>query len=172
MNSDNWILKINLVGVPHSLAMDLTHLVNPNRNSICSVLDTIGVDVNTENIRVDNEIVRMIFCNVNADNKYRELRQAYYQGAFAAVFFFLKDDLEALNKIRDLHTEFTLSSSEDSQRALVGIVDETNGNKKSQAEDLAKILGIPYYEMKNTDNIGFNEMITELVSIHIDSLKS
>lgn len=114
-------------------------------------LPTLGVDITTKMIQVNNACVKLIIVDTAGQEFFGKLRPSYYRGASACSLFFDKSDLKTFESIPDWLAEFRKHIPDMSiPIALVGIITNSEHVTSEEGQKLAKKYKMNYYETKPT----------------------
>lgn len=70
-------------------------------------LPTLGVDITTKKVEVDNKTVKLILVDTAGQEFFGKLRPNYYKGASGALIFFNRSDILSFEKSKSLVSEFS-----------------------------------------------------------------
>jgi small GTP-binding protein len=76
-------------------------------------LPTLGVDVTTRSIQVDNALVKLILVVTTGRKFFGKLRPSYYRGASACIIFFTLNDRNSFNDVPNWLKEFRSKVSDE-----------------------------------------------------------
>jgi small GTP-binding protein len=114
-------------------------------------LPTLGVDITTKKIKVDNNQIKLILVDTAGQEFFGKLRPSYYRGASACSVFFDKSDLKSFKSVPDWLAEFRKHIPDVSiPIALVGIITNSEHVTTEDGQKLAKRLDMSYYEVQTT----------------------
>ncbi len=105
-NSNNeYLLKICAVGSSHTGKTKIIRHFTENKFTI-NYLPTLGVDISTKTIQVDNKTVKLILVDTAGQEFFGKLRPSYYRGASACMIFFSLNDRLSFDSVPDWLKEF------------------------------------------------------------------
>jgi small GTP-binding protein len=147
---DEYLLKICVIG---SGGVKKTSLIRSFAEGKFETdyLPTLGVDITTKKIQVNNNTVKLILVDTAGQEFFGKLRPSYYRGASACSLFFNKSDPETFRSIPDWLAEFRRNIPDESiPIALVGIINNSEHVTTKEGKKLAKKYNLNYYEAKST----------------------
>ena len=161
---EEYLLKICLVGHPSELKTKLIRsFVEGKWTQNRFPTPTLGVDITTKQIKVDDSNVKLILVDTAGQEFFGKLRPSYYRGASAAIITFNKGDRETFNAIRGWYKEFRRHIPSSSVPiALVGIITESEEVTTDEGQNLAKEHRSSYYETDVTDIETITTVVKEL----------
>ncbi|MFX1282319.1 MAG: Rab family GTPase [Promethearchaeota archaeon] len=146
---DEYLLKICAIG---SGSVGKTSLIRrfAEGKFTTNYLPTLGVDITTKQIQVDNNNVKLILVDTAGQEFFGKLRPSYYRGASACLIMFALDEKSSFEAIPDWLAEFRKHIPE------VSVPIALAGNKKDleekrqvstvEANTLASTYNMTYYE--------------------------
>ncbi|MFX0052412.1 MAG: hypothetical protein ACFE8U_14095, partial [Candidatus Hermodarchaeota archaeon] len=136
-------------------------------------LPTLGVDIATKRIRIDNNQIKLII----VDTAYQELfgdnlRKSYYEGASACIIFFEKHNDDSFATVPDF-IEDIREVSMDIPIVLVGIITEAPEKVPyAYARKYALYWGLDLYTIKSSDNLFFEDILINAVKLYFQKISS
>ncbi len=123
-------------------------------------LPTLGVDITTKKIPLDNYQVKLILVDAAGYEFFGKLRPSYYRGASAFLIAFDKTDRKSLDVVPEWEAEFKKYVQPDVLIALVGIIAKQYMHREpevvistEEGQALADKLGFTYFECDFTTTI-------------------
>ncbi|MFX1286559.1 MAG: Rab family GTPase [Promethearchaeota archaeon] len=127
-------------------------------------LPTLGVDIITKQIKVNNNEVNLILVDTIGQEFFDKLRPSYFRGASAAIITFEKVDQNSFHAVRDWYRELKKHHPQAAfPIALVGFITNSETIMKGEGMALAEELGLSYYEIKPTDKETIETILHDLV---------
>ncbi|MFW9780070.1 MAG: Rab family GTPase [Candidatus Heimdallarchaeota archaeon] len=148
MQENEYLLKICAIG---SGSVGKTSLIRrfAEGKFEANYLPTLGVDITTKKIQVDNNSVKLILVDTAGQEFFGKLRPSYYRGASACLIMFALDDRKTFDAIPDWLAEFRKHIPDPSiPVALAGNKKDLPDRKISMedAVEVAKTHEMVYYE--------------------------
>ncbi|MHA2202992.1 MAG: Rab family GTPase, partial [Candidatus Hodarchaeales archaeon] len=170
---DEYLIKLVFIG---SLTDIRTKIIRNYADGVDNVnrLPILGVDVCTKTIQVRNNLVKLICVNTAEEESFRKVRGNYYRGACGAFITFDKADQKSFELVKNYYNEFKENTNLkyelrekkgtfiDVPVVLLGLIGDSEVLTREEGQNLAKELGIRYYEMRETNEQGFSELIFSL----------
>ncbi|MFX0087749.1 MAG: Rab family GTPase [Candidatus Hodarchaeota archaeon] len=105
-NSKNeYLLKICAIGSSNTGKSKIIRYFTEGKFTT-NYLPTLGVDITTKTIKVDNNKVKLILVDTAGQEFFGKLRPSYYRGASACVIFFSLNDRSTFDSVPDWLKEF------------------------------------------------------------------
>ncbi len=147
-NTNEYLLKICAIGSGSVGKTSLIRRFAENKFET-NYLPTLGVDITTKKIEVNNSQVKLILVDTAGQEFFGKLRPSYYRGATACLIMFALTDEKSFEAIPKWLTEFTKYIPPTVPIALAGnkndLVDERVVSEKD-ARKVADELNMSYYE--------------------------
>lgn len=122
-------------------------------------LPTLGVDITTKKIQVDNNKIKLILVDTTGQEFFGKLRPSYYRGASAIIILFDKGDKSSFYAVKSWCDEFRKHIPDQSVPiSLVGFNTNVEEITTKKAIKLAKELEAEYYELKGDFKVRGNEI--------------
>ena len=146
--ADFWVLKICSAG---SYQVGKTSLIRrfAEGKFIHDYLPTIGVDITTKRITVDNHQVKLVLVDTAGEEYFGKIRKTYFEGAFACIIVY---DVTRYDTFEDMDRWISDFRSVAGEEAVLSII----GNKidledlrcvtHNQGKKFADRYGVPFYE--------------------------
>lgn len=127
-------------------------------------LPTIGVDFKIKNVNVYDKSIKLNIWDTAGQDRFKTITQAYYKGANGIVVVFDITDRITFDHVQNWFQEIKKNAGEGVVRVLVGNkadLQDSRAVQKSEAEELAKSLGVFYIETsaktgENVDSVFIN----------------
>jgi len=171
MSSNEYLFKICAIGSPNMPKTSLIRRYAENKFDK-NYLPTLGVDITTKKIRIDNYNVKLILVDTAGQEFFGKLRPSYYRGASACMIFFLIEDKLSISAIPNWIAEFRkYISSKDIPIMLLGIKNYPQKTQKfPKLSNRKTILGkklelnpVLNFILKTRSNFRFKEIKTQKV---------
>ena len=105
MIRNEYLLKICAIGPPDTAKTRVIRQFAEGKFTT-NYLPTLGVDITTKKIEVDNNKVKLILVDTAGQEFFGKLRPSYYRGASACTIFFSLNDRKTFDTITNWLTEF------------------------------------------------------------------
>jgi len=105
MIRNEYLLKICAIGPPDTAKTRVIRQFAEGK-FIINYLPTLGVDITTKKIEVDNNKVKLILVDTAGQEFFGKLRPSHYRGASACTIFFSLNDRNTFDTIPNWLTEF------------------------------------------------------------------
>ncbi|MFX1282440.1 MAG: Rab family GTPase [Promethearchaeota archaeon] len=173
-SKDGWILKICSAG---SYGVGKTSLIRryaENKFS-SSYTPTIGVDITTKRITVDNQRIKLLLVDTAGQEYFGNLRKTYFQGAFACMCCY---DITNKDSFKDLDRWIADFRGVVGREAIIAIIGNKTDLKElrnvttQEGRNYANQYGVPFYEV--SAKIGGETIpgiYKDLVLQYLESLK-
>ena len=148
---DRFIVKICITGSDWKLNQTI------GRMSAENVFDddpspTIGVDITTKKMIVDNNEVKLILNNLPGQEVFGRPRRRYYEGSIGCVIIFNKNNNWAsFDAVPQRHQDYQKDQGTDKPVVILGVTTDSEEITTEEGERLAKTLKCLYFETALTD---------------------
>lgn len=147
--TDEYVLKICAIGSGNVGKTSLIRRFAEGKFTM-NYLPTLGVDITTKHLTVDNNLVKLILVDTAGQEFFGKLRPSYYRGASACLIIFALNEKSTFESIPDWLAEFRKHIPQPSVPIALA------GNKKDLVEQrqvtteeaytLSKAKDMTYYE--------------------------
>lgn len=145
---NSWVLKICSAG---SYQVGKTSLIRRYAEGkfIHDYLPTIGVDITTKRINVDNHQVKLVLVDTAGEEYFGRIRKTYFEGAFGCIIVF---DITRYDTFEDLErwiSDFRSVAGEEAALAVIGNkvdLEDLRCVTYDQGKKVADQYGVPFYE--------------------------
>jgi len=128
-----------------------------------SYITTIGVDFKIRTIEVDGKKIKLQIWDTAGQERFRTITATYYRGAHGVIVVYDVTDPQTFVSIKKWLLEIQ-NHCDEVPRVLVGnkldspnrVVTESDAQTFASAQDIA------YFETSAKDNVGVEEMFTEI----------
>ncbi|PWI46446.1 hypothetical protein CEE45_16840 [Candidatus Heimdallarchaeota archaeon B3_Heim] len=148
-NDDKYLMKICCIGSVSDLKTEFIRRFAMDKYDV-NYLPTLGVDVTTKKIDIDNEQVKLILVDTAGHEVFSKKRPSYYRGASAFIIFFDKGDQQSFKAILQWKKEFHEHVLDPTPHAIVGFQAETEEVSTEEAKRLVEQLKSTYFECNPT----------------------
>ena len=158
-------LSLNLIG---DTGVGKKSFLNCYFKRESNFLATIGIDKEVKNIKIDNQKYKLTLWNTDVSSRIRTLSKKLYTNNDGILFFFditneltfelvlnwIKDIKNGLNNKNDAKLIYLIGNKIDvPERAI----------KKEKIEEIAKSLGIKYFEISCKINMNIQEVMARII---------
>ncbi|MHA2238845.1 MAG: Rab family GTPase [Candidatus Hodarchaeales archaeon] len=143
--NDEYLLKICGIGHGNGLKTAFIQRFTENIFDV-NYLPTLGVDITTKRISIDEMPVMIILVDIAGEEEFRKDRPSLYRGASALIIFFIKGDRQSFNNVVEWEKEFKNRISAPVPIAIVGFQAEEEEVTTEEADNLAEQLNSTYFE--------------------------
>lgn len=158
--SDEELLKICVMGSTEFKTSFIRRFAEGKVTT--NYLPTLGVDITTKQIQIDNYNVKLIVVDTIGQELDSRLRPSYYRGAAAFIIIFDKGDRDSFNAVNEWYKEFRKHIPHPSVPvALVGIITKSEDVTSDEGQNLADALNTLYYEIPHSGK-GFEQIFHDL----------
>ncbi len=158
---DQYLMKICII-LPNELRTSfITRFTE--RQFTTDYFPSIGVDITTKQIKVDNTHVKLILVVTTGEEFSGKLRASFFKGGSAVIIFFDKGDRQSFDVIEDWIKEFRKNFPK--QRVpigFVGFITDTEEITTNEGEGLVKQINMKYYETTPKDNKKVEHIMIDL----------
>ncbi len=143
--NNEYLLKICAIG---SKSADKTALIRryTENKFDTNYLPTLGVDISTKRIEIDNNPVKLIVVDTAGQEFFGKLRPSYYRGASACTIIFNQNDRNSFDDVLNWWKEFNKYISANVPLALIGLTSDSKEVSSKEGECLADFLNCGYFE--------------------------
>lgn len=129
-----------------------------------SHIATIGLDFKTKTIEIDNKKLEMQIWDTAGTEKFRVITKTYYQRCSGIVIAYDCSDQKSFDNVTKWIEQIRTNVEDDIPKVLIACKVDRPDRKisKSDGENLAKTLGIQYFETSAKVNIGIEETFNHL----------
>ena len=172
-SKNEYLLKICAIG---SGSVGKTSLIRrfAEGKFTTNYLPTLGVDITTKKIHVNDSSVKLILVNTAGQEFFGKLRPSYYRGASACLIMFALNEKSSYDSIPDWLAEFRKHIPDSNVPiALAGNKKDLEDQRqvsKEEAETLAKANNMTYHE--TSAMLGGDEIDEIFESLTRDALAS
>ncbi len=159
--SNEYLLKICAVGSGKVGKTALIRKFAENKFDT-NYLPTLGVDITTKKIQVDDTQVKLILVDTAGQEFFGKLRPSYYRGASAVSIFFNRGDRLSFHAVTNWLNEFRKYVQPAVPLALVGITFGSDLVSSEEGKELAKTLNGRYFECPSTNGPYIHEVFESL----------
>ena len=133
-------------------------------------LSTIGIDKEIKHVRVGNDNYKMTLWDTAGQERFKCLPKKYYQNADGVLLLFDVTNEETFNNVTNWMKDVKENSNKDGKESDIALY--LIGNKidkpgrvvdKEKAEEMAKSLGMKYFEVSCKINMNISEVISRMV---------
>ena len=130
-------------------------------------IGTVGIDFRVKMLHLGSgQLAKVQLWDTAGQDKYRFITANYWRGADGVVFVFDLTDLESFHRVESWAEEASKYGQSHMQRILVGSKADL-GYKRAvsfeQAEQLARRLGMSYYEASSKNALGVSELFRSVI---------
>ena len=147
--ANEYLLKICAIGSGNVGKTSLIRRFAENKFDT-NYLPTLGVDITTKRIMVDNNPIKLILVDTAGQEFFGKLRPSYYRGASACLIMFALNDSKSFTEIPNWLTEFRKYIASPVPIALAGNKKDLVDQRIISEEDARKTADehnfIQYYE--------------------------
>ncbi len=177
---DEEVIKLIILGSNEGQKHDLIEKISEKKESLS--FSHIGVNFSVRHVFLENKNIKLVLWNISGQNEFKGTRKTMYQDSSVVIFTFDNNDPKSPESVKNLYTELKKATNLkwrekgrkngrvlDMSLAFVGI--GSKENKSKEIETLANELDVTYYEMKETENQKFAELLSYLTKITLDHLQ-
>ena len=146
MSTDNeYLLKICAIGSGDVEKTTLIRKFAENKFD-GNYLPTLGVDITTKKIEVDNKPIKLILVDTAGQEFFGKLRPSYYRGASACTIFFNQNDRRSFEAVPSWWREFKKYIPSSVPVALLCVTSDCEEVSSEEGQCLAIALNCGYFE--------------------------
>ena len=168
---DRFIVKICSSG---SYRVGKTSLIRRYAENIFSevYMPTIGVDITTKKILVNNNEVKLILNDTAGQEVFGRLRRRYYEGSIGCLVVYDITRRETFDALEDWVSDYQGVQGKDKSMAIIGNkidLEDSRQVSTEEGEAFAKSLNLPFYECSakiGGENI--SQIYHDLVKYYLD----
>ncbi|MFX0124897.1 MAG: Rab family GTPase [Candidatus Hodarchaeota archaeon] len=145
---DLWVLKICSAG---SYQVGKTSLIHRYAEGkfIHDYLPTIGVDITTKKITVDDHQVKIVLVDTAGEEYFGKIRKTYFEGAFGCIIVYDITREETFTELDRWISDFRSVVGDDAAISIIGNkidLEDLRCVTPEQGQKIAKQYGVPFYE--------------------------
>lgn len=136
-------------------------------------LPTIGVDFKIKNVSVYDKSIKLNIWDTAGQDRFKTITQAYYKGAHGIVVVFDITDRTSFEHVSNWFSEIKKNAGEGVVKILVGNkcdLTDSRAVQITEAEELAKSLGVHYLETSAKTGENVDQVFTNLSKQIYDTL--
>ena len=158
---------INCILIGESEVGKSCFLMRYFKNQFCeSFLTTVGIDKETKNIKIDNDLYRLTLWDTAGQERFRSLPAKYYQNADGVLLLFDVNNRETFEKVDIWFEDLKKSLKKDSRKNVYLIgnkIDLKREVTKEEAIKKANEFGMKYFEASSKININVCDIMSRLI---------
>jgi len=132
-------------------------------------IGTVGIDFRVKLLHLGSgQLAKVQLWDTAGQEKYRFITANYWRGADGVVFVFDMTDLESFYRVESWAEEASKYGQKHLQRILVGSKSDLSYKRavsREQAEELARRLGMTYFEASSKNALGVSELFRSVVEL-------
>lgn len=145
---NEWVLKICSAG---SYQVGKTSLIRrfAEGRFTQDYLPTIGVDITTKRITVDNHQVKIVLLDTAGEEYFGRIRKTYFEGAFGCIIVYITTRYDTFEDLDRWISDFKSVVGEQAAISIIGNkidLEDLRCVTPQQGENFAKQYGVPFYE--------------------------
>ncbi|MFX0015730.1 MAG: Rab family GTPase [Promethearchaeota archaeon] len=145
---NEWVLKICSAG---SYQVGKTSLIRRYAEGkfIYDYLPTIGVDITTKRVTIDNQNVKLVLVDTAGEEYFGRIRKTYFEGAFSCIIVFDITRHETFEELDRWISDFRSVAGEDAAITIVGNKNDLEDLRNvtyQQGKKFADQYKVPFYE--------------------------
>lgn len=137
---------------------------------------TIGIDFKVKTLMADGKTVKLQIWDTAGQEAFRTVTCSYYKGASGVVVCYDVTDRSTFNALDGWFEEMEKYCSQNVSKILVGTkIDMGESSRQVSYEEgaeVAKKLGIKFYESSSKDNININEAFDQITREMLSKVKA
>ena len=144
---DEYLLKICVIGFPDEI---LTASLRSYSDGPMdpSTRNSFGYEVPTKQIRLDNDLIRLILFDISNKHDFGRRIPGVFRGSSAAIFAFSHSNLNFIDSLKKWYYLFREYIPQPTVPiAFIGVHGDPEVTSTSGSQELAQELGGDYYEM-------------------------
>lgn len=125
----------------------------------------IGIDHKTRSVEMEGRLLKLQVWDTAGQEKFRTITSSYYRGAHGVALVFDLTDRSSFNDIRQWNQELKRYCCEGVDRILIGAKSDLSETRVIDAQegwDLARELGVAYFELSSKTGTGVDEAFLQL----------
>ncbi|MFX1537299.1 MAG: Rab family GTPase [Promethearchaeota archaeon] len=148
LSRDLWVLKICSAG---SYQVGKTSLIRRYAEGkfIHDYLPTIGVDITTKKMTVDDNQVKIVLVDTAGEEYFGKIRKTYFEGAFGCIVVYDITREETFTELDRWISDFRSVVGDDAAISIIGNkidLEDLRCVTPEQGQKIAKRYGVPFYE--------------------------
>lgn len=131
-------------------------------------ITTVGIDFKIRTIESNGKKLKLQVWDTAGQERFRTITTAYYRGAMGIVLVYDVTDTRSFENIKSWYKTVTQYANENTQIFLVGNKCDDEENRqvsKTQGEELATELQVPFLEVSAKQNIDVETIFYELAKM-------
>ena len=137
-------------------------------------MPTIGVDITTKIVKVDNVEVKLILHDTAGQEVFGRLRRRYYEGSIACIVVYDITRRDSFDSLKDWVEDYQSVQGKDKSMVLIANKIDLEDSRQVTFEEgqaFAESLGLPFYECSakiGGENIP--KVYEDIVKVNLSSL--
>ncbi|XP_021370687.1 ras-related protein Rab-3-like isoform X2 [Mizuhopecten yessoensis] len=136
-------------------------------------VSTVGIDFKVKTVFRQDKRVKLQIWDTAGQERYRTITTAYYRGAMGFILMYDVTNEESFNAVHDWCTQTKTHAWSNACVLLVGNkcdIEESRCVTTRSGEELAKDLGLEFFETSAKENINVKAVFERLVDIICDKM--
>ncbi|XP_033738742.1 ras-related protein Rab-3-like isoform X2 [Pecten maximus] len=136
-------------------------------------VSTVGIDFKVKTVFRQDKRVKLQIWDTAGQERYRTITTAYYRGAMGFILMYDVTNEESFNAVHDWCTQIKTHAWSNACVLLVGNkcdIEESRCVSTKAGEELAKDLGLEFFETSAKENINVKAVFERLVDIICDKM--
>ncbi|XP_060064756.1 ras-related protein Rab-3-like isoform X2 [Ylistrum balloti] len=136
-------------------------------------VSTVGIDFKVKTVFRQDKRVKLQIWDTAGQERYRTITTAYYRGAMGFILMYDVTNEESFNAVHDWCTQIKTHAWSNACVLLVGNkcdIEESRCVSTKSGEELAKDLGLEFFETSAKENINVKAVFERLVDIICDKM--
>lgn len=136
-------------------------------------VSTVGIDFKVKTVFRQDKRVKLQIWDTAGQERYRTITTAYYRGAMGFILMYDVTNEESFNAVHDWCTQIKTHGWSNACILLVGNkcdIEESRCVSTKTGEELAKDLGLEFFETSAKENINVKAVFERLVDIICDKM--
>ena len=138
-------------------------------------LTTIGMDKQTKIVKVMNDDIRLVLWDTAGQERFKSLPGKYYQNADGILILFDVNKKSSFENVKNWMADIKNNIGENHKTNIFLIgnkVDLKREVSKEEGTQMAKDLGIQYFECSNKFNLNVNEIMCHMILCSYENAKN
>ena len=167
---DQYVLKFCITGNDTDLNCQIGRYTSEGTFS-ANYMPTIGVDITSKAITVNNQEVKLIFHTIAGQEVFGKLRRFYYEGSVGNIIMFDKGEYASFTAVNSYYQEYRKVQGTEKPVAILGIITDSEEVTTEQGQHLADQLSCLYVESHPSDKNLLNNLYSQLVKLSFEEFK-
>lgn len=167
---NSYLLKFIVIGDSHTGKSSLVTRFADDTFSD-SYISTIGIDFKVRIFEANDKIIKLQIWDCAGQERFRSIVSSYYKGAHAVIITYAVSNKKSFENVIHWYEDCKKYCNKDVSIILIGTKSDLDKKREvlfSEGENLAKELGLSFFETSSKYDTNVNEAFINLTNLTID----